>query len=398
MTAFGKVGITDKQLNNSVQVDMYNALKVEEATRMCGTVWDGTTIDTSFWTTSLVSGGTAVIAANTLNLRTNTTANGASNIFANRFARYIPSSASEFGGTIRISDAGTVNNKRRWGALNGSNYLITISSATVVAGDIYTNNGQQFEVKISGTVTSLNAFGTGNPGAGAQTYTKVLGSGPATLTGSAFAAQAIPTDGFFFQLNGTTFSIGYLKNGSETLVDNGSFNGEIGATYTLTANFTKYKILYSNSKVVFYVGGLILHTLTMTTTPLTGTLTLTVGIHNVNSGGITTDLHLEARNCSISRLGKVSTLTYYKNITTAGTYTLKLGGGLLHNVLTNNQNLNVGTAIIYDGVVAAGNIIATIGILKNNTVAANGVTFDVPFFQGLTIVTDQAQNLTIIYE
>lgn len=69
-----------------------------------------------------------------------------------------------------------------------SAYTFTITSATVVAGDTYTNNGQTFQVTTSGTVTSMPASGTGAPGA-SGTLTRASGSGPATLAFSGVSSS-----------------------------------------------------------------------------------------------------------------------------------------------------------------------------------------------------------------
>jgi len=70
-----------------------------------------------------------------------------------------------------------------------SAYTFTITSATVVAGDVYTNNSQSFVVTSSGTVTSMPTSGTGAPAA-SGTLTRTSGTGPATLTFSAVATSA----------------------------------------------------------------------------------------------------------------------------------------------------------------------------------------------------------------
>lgn len=74
-----------------------------------------------------------------------------------------------------------------------SAYTFTITSATVVIGDTYTNNGATFTISASGTVTSLPTSGTGAPAA-SGTLTKATGTGPATLT-FASVATSLPALG-----------------------------------------------------------------------------------------------------------------------------------------------------------------------------------------------------------
>jgi hypothetical protein len=64
----------------------------------------------------------------------------------------------------------------------------TITSATYVSGDVYTSaGGQSFTVTASGTSTSLPTTGNVPPSPASGTLTRVSGSGPATLTYSAFS-------------------------------------------------------------------------------------------------------------------------------------------------------------------------------------------------------------------
>ena len=53
------------------------------------------------------------------------------------------------------------------------------------------------------------------------------------------------------------------------------------------------------------------------------------------------------------------------------------------------------TAIIYDNTAGSGTIIATIDLAK--TSVAN-LDYKVPFYNGLTIVTNSTVDLTVVYE
>lgn len=100
-----------------------------------------------------------------------------------------------------------------------SAYTFTVTSATVVAGDTYTNNGQTFTVATSGTVTSMPCPGTGAPLA-SGTLTKATGSGPATL---AFSAVSTSSPSF-----GTTTinDVSWTRNGRwVTLIYTSAANG-----------------------------------------------------------------------------------------------------------------------------------------------------------------------------
>jgi hypothetical protein len=93
-----------------------------------------------------------------------------------------------------------------------SAYTFTISSATVVAGDTYTNNTQTFTVTTSGTVTSMPCSGTGTPAA-SGTLTRASGTGPATLTFSAFTSS-VPAFGTV-----TKNAVNWWREGAFAVVD-----------------------------------------------------------------------------------------------------------------------------------------------------------------------------------
>jgi len=88
----------------------------------------------------------------------------------------------------------------------------------------------------------------------------------------------------------------------------------------------------------------------------------------------------------------------YRNITTATTTTVKTGRGSLVAIV-NNKTVASGVVTVYDNTAASGNKIATItnpATLLASQYSQNYSRID--FTTGLTIVTSQAEDLTIIYE
>lgn len=88
----------------------------------------------------------------------------------------------------------------------------------------------------------------------------------------------------------------------------------------------------------------------------------------------------------------------YRNITTATTTTVKSGRGALVAIV-NNKTVASGVVTVYDNTSATGNKIAT--ITNPATLLASQYKQDyvrIDFTAGLTIVTSQAEDLTIIYE
>lgn len=85
-------------------------------------------------------------------------------------------------------DAGVMN------PTSTSAYIFTITSSSVTAGAVYTNNSQNYYVTLTiASLTTLTASGTGAP-LSSGTLTKVSGTGPATIAFSA-VASSVPTKG-----------------------------------------------------------------------------------------------------------------------------------------------------------------------------------------------------------
>lgn len=203
------------------------------------------------------------------------------------------------------------------------------------------------------------------------------------------------TDGCYFELDGTTFSVVTLKGSVETRVSSGSFNGHQGYTYTPTTDNMVYEIYLTNSACIFAVGEEVLHKVSATSATWTNTLSPHVWADNANAAAIASSRTLNIRSMGISRLGKYETAPTYKNITAAAATVCKYGGGILHKLLFNNPANKA--VIIYDNTSAASPIIATITPAAGQ--APFYFDFGVPFFTGLTIdTTAGAQNLTLIYE
>ena len=86
----------------------------------------------------------------------------------------------------------------------------------------------------------------------------------------------------------------------------------------------------------------------------------------------------------------------FSNITTATTTTVRTGAGILRRVV-NNKKVASGTITIYDNTAGSGTKIGTItnpGTLLNNS---ETYEYGVRFGTGLTVVTSQAEDLTVVY-
>lgn len=303
-------------------------------TRLVGAQFEGTSVDALFWGNAVANGGTVTQGNAQLRLRTNTTANGSATAYSVRRARYVSASGQVYRAVIQL-DAGSANNKRRWGVAWGAT-MPTIS------------------------------------------------------------------DGAYFQLDGTEFSVNTMKSytGSTGITKVTSFNGTLGATYSPGTTVATYEIYWTNSKVWFVVGNKVLHTVSALSSTWADTMNHHIFMDNVNSSNAVADVSLYCRVASIRRLGPMLTQPasyYFAPGQTAG-LNLKLGPGNLHSIIltsvVNNaaitlaDSTSAGTPIIFSHTAGA----SSTGI---STIDFKGI----PFFTGLRlIVAAQNAGLTIIYE
>ena len=199
-------------------------------------------------------------------------------------------------------------------------------------------------------------------------------------------------NGYYFELDGTTFSIGTRLSTVDTLVSSGSFNGNLGATYVMDTNWHKLEIEINPLAAYFYVDGRLLHTVGGQSS---GALTLLISMENTNSGGISDDIAFSSGGMVILRQGPLVTNAQYYHLSgNAATHVLKIGAGVLQKIMFNNTS---GTSLtIYDNTAAAGTVI---GIITTTTSAIGEWAYDVPFSTGLTLVTvGNSLDATIVYE
>jgi len=277
-------------------------------------------------------------------------------------------------------------------------------------GTVKDTNFWSETVAYSGTVSQAGGLtlSTGATANGAASYSsvrrarKVPGSTNQfrTVVRLSTAAQANnlrrigaydSNDGFFFQINGTTFGVGSRKGTSDTIVNSGSFNGNYGAIFTFGTTLRRLVIDYTAVSAKFFLNDVLLHTISASDESSTNTQTLPIRIENINSGGNATDNTFQVRFATILRLGQLNTNPIYKYIGSATTTILKYGAGTLHTIVNND---NVGSIIIYDNTAGSGTIIANIDLLK----ILGTCTFNVPFSNGLTIVSTGSVKITVSYE
>lgn len=206
------------------------------------------------------------------------------------------------------------------------------------------------------------------------------------------------TDGAYYQIDGTTFSVVTLKGGVETVVSSGSFNGDGGTTYAPTTNLIAYEIYYLNGGVKFVINNVTIHTVSDLVTTWADTIELHAYLSNVNSGN-TTNVTLSCRVLGIARLGLslTSPISKYQAGTTAGVI-CKYGAGALHSIAVSGV-ANNSVVTLYDNTAASGTVLWSSGTMGANAVPFSVSLEGVPFDTGLTLVISGANsNATVIYE
>jgi hypothetical protein len=196
-------------------------------------------------------------------------------------------------------------------------------------------------------------------------------------------------EGFFFELDGTTFSVGTRTGTSDTLVSSGSFNGTYGDTFAPLSGEVYYKleIEWTPGGVFFYVNSKLLHSIAQG--HLVKVLSLPITFENINDNSNATEVKFYCLGVVILRQGMLITNPTSTYITTNDTFVLKQSPGTVQRVI-----ITSGDVTIYDGLSVAGSII---GFVLGST-ATVSVEFGCTFSVGLTVVTTGSPQLTVVYE
>lgn len=200
-------------------------------------------------------------------------------------------------------------------------------------------------------------------------------------------------NGFFLQAKDFLFSIGIRRNGIDTLINDGEFNGDWGKKFPQAGGtvYFSHIIEWTPTYVAWYIFGRLLHK--VEGDQLINTNTLPITIETENTNGSTTDHEFTILETAILRQGELITEGKYYHISgAAATHNLKYGAGRLQRVIFNNTSGSSFT--IYDGIDITGNVIGII-----TTKSYGFWEYNVPFSTGLTIVTvGDDLDATVVYE
>ena len=130
--------------------------RVAEATRLVGTQFSGSTIDTRFWTSTVANSATITQASNEITLTSGTSATGSAQLNSVRRGRVIAGISHQWRGGIQVDNIGIANNVRRWGIAWGA------TMPTITDGAFFQLDGTTFQIVTrkgsSDTVVSSGSF------------------------------------------------------------------------------------------------------------------------------------------------------------------------------------------------------------------------------------------------
>lgn len=208
------------------------------------------------------------------------------------------------------------------------------------------------------------------------------------------------TNGFGFVINGAgAGNVGiYTRKAGGAISDTYVLNGNAGSSVNWTAGKHTLEIEYLTSAQYFFLDSVLIHTITPATSTTTANLNLPIRYTNTNINGSTTDVTLDIWTAAIRKLGNSVARPIYKHISGAGTTVLKISPGTLYTLVIGKAG---GLVNVYDnGAGVATNPIALIDLTGGQTTANtwNFGSLGVDFLNGLTVITTDSPDLTVVYE
>lgn len=139
MSYFSRVFVRDGQELNIAGVDDFRHLKVAHSIKIVGSSFVGTTKDTNFYTETVTGSGAVAQAGGAITLTTGATANSTVQYQSIRKAKFIPGQVNIFRFVGQVSNTGSANNIRRWGAFDANNGAFFELNGTTV--NVVTRSG-----------------------------------------------------------------------------------------------------------------------------------------------------------------------------------------------------------------------------------------------------------------
>jgi len=205
-------------------------------------------------------------------------------------------------------------------------------------------------------------------------------------------------NGYYFELDSGVFSVGTRKDGTESRVSSGNFNGNYGPTWTpLSTTYYKFSIEYTPSGAFYYVNGKLLHK--SIGGHLTRFLTLPITMENINDNDNATAVVMDCLGVVISRQGQLMTnpSSYYHAYGATAGVNLKIGAGTIHSIIFGGAANNA-VVTLSDSTSAATPALwvytATGALDQPISVDMGGL----PFNNGLRLTVTNSASCTIVYE
>lgn len=142
----------------SVEATPMDELRVAEATRLVGSTFQGTTIDTNFWTSTPTNNATIAQANNQIVLGSSTTNNGSAILQSVRTARYVGSISNRLRAQIQLGDIGVADNTRRWGMFDGTDGAYFQLAGTTLTAVVRKTNSPTTVATLSAPTTNVTSY------------------------------------------------------------------------------------------------------------------------------------------------------------------------------------------------------------------------------------------------
>lgn len=325
----------EDRYNHYGEFSQVRDLRTCEPFRLVGVPFEGTTIDSNFWTSTVSGAGAANTQASGLITAASGTANsGYAQLQSVRKARFVFAHPHVCRQVVRIPTVVVAQNTRRWGA-----YTVTAAPAP--------SDGFYFELSAAGAL-SVNAINTGGT--------------PTSVPSGSFNGNVAS---YTVNTNVHAYEIHYYVMGVEFYVDGTLLHTMLPTTANLSALYT---------------------------------LNASFASVNSASGTTSGTIEAWACTIARLGREQTNPTTYtHANGQTAGV-TLKRGAGVV-NGMSIGQATNNAVIILYDNVSAAVPILGTWVVPNNSIIPVNMTGLSMPFYTGLTLaVTTQNAGLTIMYE
>lgn len=142
MSYFSTIQLIDNY-GFSAQNTPVGAIKTIDPCKMIGSSFPSTSIDSTFWTSTVSNSATITSSGGQGILSSGTNSAGSAQLYTTQRAIFVPGGAAQFKGEIQLGDIGIANNVRRWGVSWGA------TMPTITDGAWFQLSGTTFQIVTS---------------------------------------------------------------------------------------------------------------------------------------------------------------------------------------------------------------------------------------------------------